>query len=200
VIATTLAASPLPACLALALSCALVSGCDSKKSAQPADPSASIAAPSTRPPADGDDVHGHEPGPRRPAGPPALALTPRVRSDLTTISVSARVGNVVIRKEGNTWLMRGRDGCSVPLPRIERALDNLAQLRAVATNDPVPEGTAFQLQISLLIGEERALHLEVADRHADGDAARLDNDSMVRVQGLDRGLWSPHPPDWCRAP
>jgi hypothetical protein len=96
--------------------------------------------------------------------------------------------------------MDGRGGCSVPLPLIERALDNLAHLRAVATNEPVPDGTAFQLQITLLIGEERAIHLEIADRNEHGDLARLENDSMVRVQGLDRGLWSPHPPDWCHKP
>jgi hypothetical protein len=97
-------------------------------------------------------------------------------------------------------VLGGPGGCSVPLPRIERALDNLARVRAVATNEPVPDGMAFQLQITLLIREERAAHLEVAARNDDGDLARLDNDSMVRVQGLDRGLWSPHPPDWCREP
>jgi hypothetical protein len=28
----------------------------------------------------------------------------------------------------------------------------------------------------------------------------LADDSMVRLQGLDRALWSPHPVDWCRKP
>jgi hypothetical protein len=96
--------------------------------------------------------------------------------------------------------MRGRDGCTVQSTRLERALDNLAHLRAASTNQAVPEGTAFQLQIDLLIEEERAIHLEIADRNEEGDLVRLENDSMVRVQGLDRGLWSPHPPDWCREP
>ena len=97
-------------------------------------------------------------------------------------------------------MLAGPGGCSVPLPRIERALDGLARLHAVPTNEPVPDGMDFQLQITLLTGGKRAIQLDVAGRNDDGDLARLDNDSMVRVQGLDRGLWSPHPPDWCREP
>lgn len=96
--------------------------------------------------------------------------------------------------------MLGRDDCSVPLPRLERAFDNLARLRAVPTDEPPPDGTAFQLQITLLIDEERAIHLEIADRNEEGDLVHLADDSMVRVQGLDRGLWSPHLVDWCRKP
>jgi hypothetical protein len=97
-------------------------------------------------------------------------------------------------------VVQGSQGCSVPNARVERALDNLAQLRTASTSQPVPEGSAFQLQISLLIGEERAIHLEVADRNQDGDLTRLENDSMVRLQGLDRELWSPHPAEWCKKP
>lgn len=96
--------------------------------------------------------------------------------------------------------MLGRDGCSVPLPRLERAFDNLARVRAVSTNEPPPDGTAFQLQITLYIDEERALHLEIADRNEEGDLVQLAEGSMVRLQGLDRALWSPHPLDWCRRP
>ena len=96
--------------------------------------------------------------------------------------------------------MPGPDGCTVQSTRLKRALDNLAQLSAVPTNQAVPEGSAFQLQIDLLIQEERVIHLEVADRNEEGDLARLENDSMVRLQGLDRELWSPHPPDWCGKP
>jgi hypothetical protein len=96
--------------------------------------------------------------------------------------------------------MLGRDGCSVPLPRLERAFDNLARVRAVPTNEPPPDGTAFQLQITVLIGEEPALHLEIADRNEDGDLVQLADYSMVRLQGLDRALWSPNPVDWCGKP
>jgi hypothetical protein len=94
--------------------------------------------------------------------------------------------------------MPGRDGCSVPLPRLERAFDNLARVRAVPTKERPPDGPAFQLQITLLIAEERALHLEIADRNEEGDLVQLADGSMVRLQGLDRALWSPHPVDWCR--
>ncbi|HEY8944861.1 MAG TPA: hypothetical protein VIM73_11395 [Polyangiaceae bacterium] len=105
---------------------------------------------------------------------------------------------MAIWKEGSAWVLPGNNGCSVPLARIERAFDNLARLRAVPTNEPPPQGTAFQLQITLLSGEERAIHLEIADRNEEGDLVHLQDDSMVRVHGLDRELWSPHPMDWCR--
>lgn len=197
-------------CFVSVLSCAaLLPGCDSRKSTQPAEANTAIAGSSGQH-SDGESSEQHSehnhgssatgPGAQRPAGPPAIALNPEVRGELTTVSVSAHVGSVIIRKEGSAWVMPGRNGCSVPLARIERAFDNLAQLRAASTNQPVPDGSAFRLQISLLIGEERTIHLEVADRNEDGDLARLENDSMVRVQGLDRGLWSPHPVDWCHKP
>jgi hypothetical protein len=105
---------------------------------------------------------------------------------------------VSIWKEENAWVLPGRDGCSVALPRLERAFDNLARVRAVSTNEPRPAGTAFRLIITLFIGEERALHLEIADRNEEGDLVQLADNSLVRLQGLDRALWSPHPVDWCR--
>jgi hypothetical protein len=184
----------------LALSCAvLLSGCNSKRSGTPPAAGTSPAPSSNQNPNPDPHSSGHGPGLRRPAGPPAIALNAQVRADLTTISVSAHVGSVVIRKEGGAWVMGG-ESCTVPLARIERALDSLARLHAVPTSEPVPDGTDFQLQITLLTGGKRAIQLDVADRNGDGDLARLDNDSMVRLQGLDRGLWSPNPPDWCRAP
>jgi hypothetical protein len=184
----------------LALSCAALSACDSKKSAPPAASGTARAASSGQHSDPDADSSGHGPGLRRPAGPPSIALNAQVRADLTAISVSAHVGSVVIRKEGGSWVMGGPSGCSVPLPRIERALDSLARLHAVPTSEPVPDGMDYQLQITLLTGDERAVQMDVAARNDDGDLVRLDNDSMVRVQGLDRGLWSPHPPDWCPRP
>jgi hypothetical protein len=83
---------------------------------------------------------------------------------------------------------------------VKRALDNLMSLKAVPTTEAVPEGAAFQLQISALAGEKRVVHLELAGRNGSGDLARLDSDAMVRIQGLARDLWSPNPADWCRAP
>ena len=187
---------------------ALLSGCDSKKSREPdgvatAGEKASEQHPSgSSPEPQLDDGHGHPVRPiiLPPAGPPAIALSPRVRAALTKVRVSAHVGGVSIWKEGNAWVMLGREGCSVPLPRLERAFDNLARVRAVPTNEPRPDGTAFQLQITLLVDEERALHLEIADRNEEGDLVQLADNSLVRLQGLDRALWSPHPVDWCRKP
>jgi hypothetical protein len=183
---------------------ALLSGCDSKKSREPDG----VATAREQHPSGGspeprlDDGHGHPVRPvvLPPAGPPPIALSPRVRAALTKVHVSAHIGGVSIWKEGNAWVMLGRDGCSVPLERLERAFDNLARVRAVSTNEPPPAGTAFQLQITLLIDEERAFQLEIADRNEKGDLVHLEDDSMVRLQGLDRALWSPNPVDWCRKP
>src|SRR5688500_1878247 len=107
----------LPWHFALALSgVALLSGCDSKKPEQAAAAASKSAEAASRPaeaasgqqaesrsrgPHAGDD-HGssaHAPGPIRPAGPPAIALSPKVRADLTAVRVTAHVGHVLIRKE-----------------------------------------------------------------------------------------------------
>jgi hypothetical protein len=146
--------------------------------------------------ADPPDATGGE-GPKA-ASPSALSAERRAR--LTTIRVSAHVGNVIIRREPGGWIISGADGCTVRPARIERALDNLSRLKAVPTNEAVPDGAAFRLQITVLVGEEPAVHLELADRNATGHLTRLDNDSMVRIQGLDVGLWSPQPADWCNPP
>jgi hypothetical protein len=124
-------------------------------------------------------------------------LSAEHRAHLTTIRVSAHVGNVIIRREAAGWVISGTDGCSVRSARIERALDNLSRLKAVPTNEAVPDGSAFRLQLTALVGERPAVHLELADRNATGHLARLDDDSTVRIQGLDLGLWSPNPADWC---
>jgi hypothetical protein len=128
------------------------------------------------------------------------ALNSQFRAQLTTLLISAHVGSVIARREGGSWVISGNDGCAVDAARMKRALDNLTTLKAVTTNEAVPDGRAFQLQISALVGEKRVVHLELADRNVSGDLARLDDDSMVRIRGLDLGLWSPHPSDWCRKP
>jgi hypothetical protein len=149
-----------------------------------------------------DDGHGHPVGPivLPPAGPPAIALSPRVRAAVTKVRVSAHIGSVSIWKEGNAWVMYGDDGCTVQPRRLQRAFDNLARVRAVSTNEPRPDRIPFQLQITLFVDEERALHLEIADRNEEGDLAQIADNWFVRLQGLDRALWSPHPVDWCRKP
>jgi hypothetical protein len=162
----------------------LVGGCHSTKSKQAA-PLGSAAAS-----ASGESAKVASPS----------ALSPERRAHLTTIRVSAHIGSVIIRREAAGWVISGSDGCTVASARLERALDNLSQLKAVPTKEAVPEGAAFLLQITALVGEEAAVHLEIADRNATGHLARLDNDSMVRIQGLDLDLWSPHPADWCKGP
>jgi hypothetical protein len=192
---------------ACALCAVLAVSCHSAKSKQGA-PVASASA-SSHPIASGgggsdhDPSHGSPPDTTGGEGPKAAspsALSAERRALLTTIRVSAHVGNVIIRREPGGWVISGRDGCTVRSARIERALDNLSGLKAVPTTEAVPDGAAFRLQITALVGEEPAVHLELADRNARGHLSRLDNDSMVRIQGLDVGLWSPHPADWCNPP
>lgn len=191
--------SPLRWSLGVCALCALLVGsCHSAKSKQSAPVGSAAVGGSGQGPSQGSaaGASGGE-GPKA-ASPSALSAERRAR--LTTIRVSAHVGNVIIRREANAWGISGPDGCAVRSARLERALDNLSVLKAVPTNEAVPDGTGFQLQITALVGEEPAVHLEIADNNATGHLTRLNNDSMVRIQGLDVGLWSPNPADWCKGP
>jgi hypothetical protein len=114
--------------------------------------------------------------------------------------VSAHLGSVTLRKRGSSWVSAGDSGCTVPARRIEQALDNLAGLRAVKTEEQPADGRAFELQIVALMGEEIALHLEIAGRDDAGDLGQLFDGSRVKLRGLDRNLWSPRPADWCQEP
>lgn len=193
------------ACLVCAV---LVGGCQSAKSKQGA-PVGSSAAAAPKPNASAAGGFGQGASHGSPAATTGgesarvaspSALSAESRAHLTTIRVSAHVGSVIIRREKAGWVISGPDGCTVRSARIERALDNLSVLAAVPTYEAVPEGAAFRLQITALVGEKPAVHLEVADRNATGHLTRLDNDSIVRIQGLDLALWSPHPADWCKPP
>jgi hypothetical protein len=145
--------------------------------------------------------HPPEKPPEKPAlSPLSTVLSPAARSYITTLRVSARVGSVIARKEGGKWTTAGTEGCTVPAERVERALDNLVGLKSTPSTEPTPEGNAFELQIVALSGEESALHFEVAGRDGNGDLVRLIDNSMLRVQGLDRALWTPKPELWCKAP
>jgi len=103
---------------------------------------------------------------------------------------------VPLRRRGSSWVTAG-SGCTVPPRRIEQALDNLAELKAVKTEEQPADGRAFELQIVALMGEEMALHLEIAHRDKAGDLVQLFDDSRVILRGLDRNLWSPRAEDWC---
>ena len=163
----------------------------------PAAPAESLSAPAA---VGSEPLEAHSPRPPRPPSPgaSATALRSEYRPRLTTLSVSARLGSVTLRKRGSSWVTAGGSGCTVPDRRIEQALDNLAELKAVKTEEQPADGRAFELQIVALMGEEIALHLEIAHRDKAGDLVQLFDDSRVILRGLDRNLWSPRVEDWCR--
>jgi hypothetical protein len=146
---------------------------------------------------DTDLEHAHEESTGRPRAPVTAALSPSDRDELTTLRVSAHVGSVIIRKRDDAWVVAGRR-CTVPGSRIQAALADLVGLESTPSNEPIPVGSEFELQVDALVGERQALHLELARRDADGDLVRLLDDSTVRLRGLDRALWSPEPEAWCR--
>jgi hypothetical protein len=136
----------------------------------------------------------------KPAGDKRLALRADDRPKLTKILVMAHVGSVILRREGSTWVTAGDHGCTAPPSRIQRALDNLSSVTAIPSDEKPTSGSVFELQIMALMGEERAIHFEIADRNEQGDLVQLFDASTYRVQGLDRSLWSPRPEDWCKEP
>jgi hypothetical protein len=147
-----------------------------------------------------DDVSNQAPKAHPPSeavGDSRLALRAEDRSKLTKVLVMAHVGSVIMRREGASWVTAGEHGCTVPPGRIERAFDNLAGVKAVPSGEKPTSGSVFELQIMALMGEERAIHFEIADRNEHGDLVQLHDASTFRVSGLDRALWSPRPEDWC---
>jgi hypothetical protein len=183
--------------LALCLGCRSApkpSGTEPAPVAAPAPASTAAEAPHSEADCD-DDRHGHPSLPRPPA-PVATALTAPDRARLTTLRISAHVGSVILRKEGEAWTVAGPQGCTVPAARMDRALDNLAGLRAVRT-DERPQGGAFELQIVALMGEERALLFDIAQRKNGWDLLQLGNASTFRLEGLDRQLLAADPLVWC---
>ena len=135
-----------------------------------------------------------------PAGPPAVALSAKVRRDVTALRVFAHEGAVILRRRETGWIAAGQNGCIVPASRIERALDNLASLKAEPTSDRPVDGNSFELQIVAESEQERALTLDIAGHGERGDLVQLIDGSTLRVKGLDRELWSPNPRDWCVDP
>jgi hypothetical protein len=174
-------------------------GSTARSAPSPVAPEAGLSGP---PAVDSDSWEGHPPRPPRapPPGASATALRSEFRARLTTLSVSAHVGSVILRKHGESWVTAGDSGCTVPARRIDQALDNLAQLKAVKTDEQPADGRAFELQIDALMGEDIALHLEIANRGDAGDLVQLFDGSRVRMRGLDRSVWSPRPADWCQEP
>ena len=189
------------ACAALAMPLA---SCDRAPEARDASP-VSSSTPAAAPPRAADAHADHDcrtvdPPYVPPAGPPAVALSAKVRRDVTTLRIFAHVGAVILRRGERGWVVAGQSGCSVPASRIERALDNLGSLKAEPTGDRPVDGSSFELQIVAQVGEERALSLDVAGHGERGDLVQLVDGSTFRVRGLERELWSPNPRDWCADP
>jgi hypothetical protein len=139
-------------------------------------------------------AHGSEPG---PPAPTATFLSDAARADVTTLRVSAHLGSVIIRKDGQSWTTGGTQGCTVSPARIDRALSNLSGLSATSTDERPADGSEFELQIVALSGQERLLHFDIADRKDGKDLLQLADASTYRLQGLDREIWSPDPAVWC---
>lgn len=187
---------------------ALVSGCDhaeprpAPQAAAPAPSATSSQSPAA--PASGDaaepsceDAH----PPRAPVQvATATALPKDARKKLTTLRVMAHVGAVIIRKESGDWVISGPQGCKVDPSRIERALDNLAALRSEPTTQRPEAGSDFELQVVALMGEERALHFDMAGRVGGKDLVQLADYSTYWVSGFDRALWAADPRAWCAKP
>jgi hypothetical protein len=187
---------------------ALASGCDHAEP-RPAPQAAAPApsAPSSQSPAAAasgdtaehscDDAH----PPRAPVQvATATALSKDARQKLTTLRVMAHVGAVIIRKENGEWVISGPQGCKVAASRVERALDNLAALRSEPTAERPQAGSDFELQVVALMGEERALHFDMAGRVGGKDLVQLADYSTYWVSGFDRGLWAANPRAWCAKP
>lgn len=193
----------------LMLLASLVSGCDGpSRQPAPAPPvESSVGAAATPAVAAGViDAAEHDEG-EHDAHPPSLppqvatatALTADARSKLTTLRVMAHVGAVIVRKEHGNWLVSGPNGCRVAPARIERALDNLAGLRSEPTTEQPRDGSEFELQVIAQIGQERALHFDMAGRVAGRDLVQLGDYSTYWISGFDRDLWAPDASAWCAA-
>jgi hypothetical protein len=189
------------ACAALAVPLASCDRAAESRDASPASSSTPAAAPSSAADAHADhDCRTAHPPYVPPAGPPAIALSARVRRDVTTLRIFAYVGAVILRRGETGWVVAGQSGCSVPASRIERALDNLGSLKAEPSGERPVDGSSFELQIVAQVGEERALSLDVAGHGERGDLVQLIDGSAIWMRGLERELWSPNPRDWCGDP
>ena len=138
----------------------------------------------------------------RPPPPPGASATALKRADfdkLTTIRVSAHVGSVMIRKQGDDWVLSGKRGCTVPAKLVRRALDNLASLSAKPSDHSLLAGSPFVLQIDVLMNEISEIHFQIAEAAGDGDVVRLMDGSVHVLYGLDHDLWVPKPTAWCQA-
>jgi hypothetical protein len=173
-----------------------LAACDSEPAPDPTgSPSKSEVGPDdARSEPDESDAH---PPISRPPAPTATALSAETRARITTLRVMAHRGAVIVRKTPEGWMISGREGCQVDPVRIERALNNLRRLKATRTEDKPFPGAEFDLQLVVLMGDERALHFDIARRVDGKDLVQLGDHSNHWVSGLDRELWAPDPRAWC---
>jgi hypothetical protein len=166
-------------------------------------PATTLAAASSAP---HPDASGHTDDDCRPSGPPppppsgasATALSADHLPRLSTVRVLAHSNAVILRKRDSSWVTAGDNGCTVPASRMARALENLSRLRATKTDERPADGSAYELQIVALMGEDVAVQLEIAQRNDRWDLVQIFDGTTFRLRGLDRNLWSPRPADWCK--
>lgn len=143
------------------------------------------------------DCRSHSPQRHGPAAPSAAKLSPRDRAKVTSVQVLAHGSAVIVRKQADGWVMGGPSGCAVSPQRVQRALDNLSSLK-VAANGAPPSQDDRQI---ILLGDDSDLLLQydVGVGAGGADPARLPDGSVVQLRGLQRGLLSSQPDDWCLA-
>lgn len=161
--------------------------------AQPVVASAGTAPLGSAHGADGHDCADHAPQARPPV-PTATKLSDEMRGKVTVLRIFAHTGAVILRKGETGWTGAS---CTVSQTRVERALDNLSQLTARASDDRPAPGSVFDLQIMAESDNLRVLHLNVADRSQGEDLVQLLDQSVFRVTGLDRELLAADPKRWC---
>jgi hypothetical protein len=127
--------------------------------------------------------------------PSATKLSPRDRAKVTSVQVLAHGSAVIVRKQADGWVMGGPSGCAVSSQRVQRALDNLSSLK-VAANGAPPSQDDRQI---ILLGDDSdvLLQYDVGVGAGGADPTRLPDGSVVQLRGLNRGLLSSQPEDWC---
>lgn len=140
------------------------------------------------------DCRSHSPQPIGPQAPSATKLSAPARNRVTSLQVLAHGSAVIVRKQADGWVMGGPSGCAVSSQRVQRALDNLSSLKVVANGAPPSQDDR---QIIVLGDSEVLLRYDVGVGAGGADPTRLPDGSVVQLRGLDRGLLSSQPNDWC---
>lgn len=159
--------------------------------AQPqAAPSASAAYPE-----EGDCTLLHPPRPIGPPAPSPRRLRAEDRAKIDTIKIFTHGSAVIVRKREQAWIL-APGGCEVPAERVKRVLDHLVTLKVSESEEPHRHDDDRQV---IVTGDEEVyLHYDVEHPAGGAERARLPDGSVLSLGGLDRGLLSFQPSDWCR--